>query len=123
MQRAIRTERVLIIDDDILSREILTFLLEGADHEVRCVPSGEAALAHLSATLTPPPTVVLTDIQLPGICGSALGGELRRACSPGAVLVAMSGSQPAAHVLTAFDAFLLKPFQPEEFLATVAECR
>lgn len=123
MQRAIRTERVLIIDDDILSREVLTFLLEAAEHEVRCVPSGEAALTHLTGTLSPPPTVVLTDIQLPGIGGSDLGNELRRACSPGAVLLAMSGSEPAPHVLTAFDAFLLKPFEPEQFLAAVARCR
>jgi CheY-like chemotaxis protein len=123
MARRRKAERVLIIDDDILSREVLTLLLEGAEHEVWAVSSGEAALTHLTSTDTPPPTVVLTDVQLPGIAGIALGSALRRACPPDSVLLAMSGSDPAAELLTAFDAFLLKPFYPAEFSAVLRHCR
>lgn len=122
MQQGSTADRVLVIDDDVMSREVLTCLLEDAGLVVDSVESGESALEHLQdrAIL---PTVVLADVQLPGLAGPALAAALRSACPGGTLVIAMSGSQPAAEVVEAFDRFLLKPFDPSELTAAIAECR
>ena len=49
MQGSIAADRVLIIDDDVMSREVLTFLLEDAGFTVTSVPSGESAIECIRA--------------------------------------------------------------------------
>jgi len=97
----------LVVDDDALSRDLLTLLLEAEGYEVEAAASGEAAVAR-SASRSP--DVVLTDIQMPGLAGSALAAALRMELGEGPLLLAMSGSQPPVSALTGFDGFLLKPF-------------
>lgn len=97
----------LVVDDDALSRDLLTLLLEAEGYEVEAAASGEAAVAR-SASRSP--DVVLTDIQMPGLAGSSLAAALRMELGEGPLLLAMSGSQPPVSALTGFDGFLLKPF-------------
>jgi len=115
----------LVVDDDALSRDLLTLLLEAEGHDAETAVSGEAAVARMAASAfhakgrLPLPDVILADIQMPGLAGDALASALRaqlNAAEPGGytVLLAMSGSQPAASALTGFDGFLLKPFQVRE---------
>jgi CheY-like chemotaxis protein len=101
--------RVLVIDDDEMSRELLDVLLSGEGYAVATAESGEAALNQLSQARAVP-DLVLTDMQLPGISGPELAASLRHACGRSTVLSAMSGSQPAADKISLFDSFLLKPF-------------
>ena len=122
MQRSSTADRVLIIDDDVMSREVFTFLLEDACFAIDSVASGEAALEHLRVTDSAP-TVVLADVQLPGISGAALAAALRAACPAGTPLIAMSGSDPEPEAIAAFDTFLLKPFAPAALTAAIALCR
>lgn len=102
---------ILLIDDDELSRELLTLLLEGEGYTVAAVESGEAALELLHDS---PMDVVLTDIQMPGLSGSELAGRLR-IVAPQSTLLAMSGSQPPSESLHGYDGFLLKPFTMQQF--------
>lgn len=122
MEQGTRADRVLIIDDDIMSREVLTFLLEDAGLAVDSVPSGEAALEYLQEG-SGSPTVVLADVQLPGLSGAALAAALRSACGGATVVIAMSGSQAATETVARFDCFLLKPFEPAELMAAIEGCR
>lgn len=101
--------RMLLVDDDAMSRELLTMLLEGEGYVVEAAESGEAALARLEAMDAP--ELVLTDMQMPGISGAAFAGALRERC--GASLIAMSGSVPTAEALRGYDGFLRKPFGVE----------
>jgi CheY-like chemotaxis protein len=101
--------RILVVDDDPMSRELLHLLLEAEGHAVECVASGDLALAHL-ATSAAPFDLILTDIQMPGISGAALATALRSTCGPATLLLAMSGSGPAEQATARFDGFLLKPF-------------
>lgn len=108
---------ILIIDDDEMSRDLLALLLGAEGHTVHTLASGDAALLHLQSH--PAPQVVLTDMQMPGIAGSALATALRTV-APAARLIAMSGSQPPAQEVAAFDALLLKPFTTSDFAAALA---
>jgi CheY-like chemotaxis protein/HPt (histidine-containing phosphotransfer) domain-containing protein len=109
---------VLVVDDDPMSRELLSVLLDSEGYAVESADSGEAALALLHQG-GPTPDLVLTDVQMPGTTGASLAGELRRACGPAAILLAMSGSQPAKSKISKFDGFLLKPFRMQEVTAAL----
>jgi DNA-binding response OmpR family regulator/HPt (histidine-containing phosphotransfer) domain-containing protein len=118
MPRRSSSIRVLIVDDDAMSRELLTVLLEGEGYLVDSAESGEAALVLLERS-DAIPDLVLTDMQLPGISGAELARALRNACGVTTVLLAISGSQPAAEVVALFDAFLFKPFHMSDVAAAL----
>jgi len=112
--------RILVIDDDEVMTELLAAILGMEGHDVTTANSGESALALLPGQTF---DVVLTDLQLPGLHGHALAAALRSALAQSnaaARLLGMSGSQPSEHELSAFDAFLLKPFNAEQFAEAAA---
>ena len=114
---------MLVIDDDVIMREVLSMLLEAAGKQVLAAESGDAALALLSTLPTEQlPDVILVDLKMPGLSKSALAMRLRVACPP-ALLIAMSGSQPAASERNAFDEFLLKPFTVADVDAAISRAR
>jgi CheY-like chemotaxis protein len=108
--------RILIVDDDELSREVLALLANDAGYEVDAVDSGDAALEQVQRVR---PDVVLTDIQMPGTAGDELAQQLRGLCGAGTLLLAMSGSELEEGVGQEFDGFLLKPFTMETLTAAI----
>jgi CheY-like chemotaxis protein/HPt (histidine-containing phosphotransfer) domain-containing protein len=111
--------RILVVDDDAMSRDLLGVLLEHEGYRVECAESGDAALALLGGG-RPAPEIVLADVQMPGTSGMRLANGLREACGPTTLLVAMSGSGPDDDDISRFDAFLLKPFTMRELAAAVS---
>jgi CheY-like chemotaxis protein/HPt (histidine-containing phosphotransfer) domain-containing protein len=111
--------RVLVVDDDAMSRELLGALLEAEGYAVESAESGEAALALLGRGDTAP-DLVLADVQMPGMTGAQLAGKLRRACGRSTLLLAMSGSRPPEKTVSRFDGFLLKPFKMAEIATALA---
>jgi CheY-like chemotaxis protein len=109
--------KILVVDDDELSRDLIALLLTHEGHSVEVADSGEAAIAHVADTASSP-DLVLTDLQMPGISGSALAHKLRQT-GYAALLFAMSGSQPEDDVLGSFDGFLLKPFAMDAVASAV----
>jgi CheY-like chemotaxis protein/HPt (histidine-containing phosphotransfer) domain-containing protein len=112
--------RILVVDDDAVSREVIALHLEMAGYAVETAESGDAALLRLGAAAGLQPALVLTDLQMPGIAGAELGRRLREVCGAGMLLLAMSGSEPEGAVLREFDGFLSKPFAMETLTAVVA---
>jgi len=112
--------RILVIEDDALSREVLVLLLEHAGYEVETAVSGDAAMHHLSTSFAQPPHVVLADMQMPGTSGGALARALRDRCGRDTLLLAMSGSMPKDEATRDFDGLLLKPFTMGELTAAIA---
>ncbi|HEX6497392.1 MAG TPA: response regulator [Acidobacteriaceae bacterium] len=110
--------RVLVVDDDEMSRELLTVLLESQGYAVETAESGEMALEHLRSR-GDCPDVILSDMQMPGRTGSALAAEFRSVTNSRTVLLAMSGSQPAQDAISLFDGFLHKPFKVDQFTAAL----
>jgi CheY-like chemotaxis protein len=99
---------ILLIDDDIISLEVLSTVLEMNGYPVDCAEDGPKALEFLktSAAL---PEVILMDTQMPGLSGLELVAELRRLSD--AQLIAISGSEVSAELRRAADGFLLKPVE------------
>jgi CheY-like chemotaxis protein len=120
MKNANTSLRILVVDDDALSRDVLALLLAHAGFVVETADSGDAAMHSLSIASTPPPAVVLADIQMPGTTGSALAQALRGRCGADTLLLAMSGSLPGDEVTRDFDGLLLKPFTIEDLTAALA---
>src|SRR5260370_5934025 len=118
-----RTIQLLLVEDDELSREVLTLQIAGQGYGVKSVDSGDAALRYLQETPRPPLDVVLTDLQMPGVSGAELARQLRLAAiaagSPGMVLLAMSASDPPDTTSGLFDGFLLKPFTMSQLHAAL----
>lgn len=108
--------KVLIFEDDGGSRRILQENLEGRGHSVRLHDSLPAALSDCAREA---PDVILTDIHLPGLKGTA---HVERFCG--------LESAPLTIVMTGFPAletcldclhhgawgYLVKPFRVDEFL-------
>ncbi len=104
---------VLLVDDDELSREVLSILLEAEGYRVACASSGEDAL--LSLSTAPKPGIVLTDLQMPGLSGSSLARQLRTLCGPATHLFVMSAGTPDPSLTELYDAFLPKPLSVDDF--------
>ncbi len=101
---------VLLIDDDLVSREVTATLLTMSGYSVHTVENGAAALEMLSAAKLQP-EVVLMDAQMPGLNGMELVAELRTRSN--ARIYTCSGSNPAPEVIAATDGLLVKPFDAE----------
>lgn len=111
---------VLVVDDDLVSRELLSLLLTHHEYTAKAVASGAQALEYLQTCRDALPRAILADLQMPGISGATLAKALREVCGAGTVLVAISGSSPDEAVCRNYDAFLLKPFTIDEFMAVIA---
>jgi CheY-like chemotaxis protein/DNA-binding MarR family transcriptional regulator len=116
--------RVLIIDDDPTTLEVVRSVLEAKGHACLTAASAEEALAIVSAT--PDILLAISDINLPGMDGILFLERINshRASSPAPRVIFLT-SYPrldfavAALRLGAVD-FLTKPVRPKELLRAVA---
>ena len=100
---------VLLAEDDILLRMAAARGLERLGYRVRQAADGESALRRLEAER---PSLLVSDIRLPGIDGIALARAARTA-HPDLPVLLVSGyaDEPARAALPGMDiAFLAKPF-------------
>jgi CheY-like chemotaxis protein/HPt (histidine-containing phosphotransfer) domain-containing protein len=99
-----------VIDDDMVSREVIATVLTMSGYTVHTAESGLESLSLLDGG-TCVPGVILMDTQMPGLSGSALIKQLRARSN--ALLYAISASDAPSEVMEAADGFLMKPFGPE----------
>jgi CheY-like chemotaxis protein len=111
--------RILVVEDDEVSREVLELLLQAEGYEVESVDSGDAALVRLQTTHSLP-GVVLTDMQMPGTTGDALARRVRELCGVETLVFGMSASELENGAGQEFDGFLLKPFGMEALSKAIA---
>ena len=109
---------VLLIDDDMVSREVMATMLIMSGYPVHTAPDGAAALELLGGEECVP-GVILMDAQMPGLSGTILIEQLRARSK--ATIVAISASNPPKEVTKTADAFLLKPFAPNVLTALLEE--
>jgi DNA-binding NtrC family response regulator len=105
--------RVLIVDDDAASRELLETRLDALKCEVAMAADGREAL---SAIRREAPSVVLLDLQMPSMDGMEVLRTLRqdRMNTPVIVITAHGSIESAVEAMKegAYD-FILKPFDPK----------
>jgi len=106
-------QRVLIVDDDSLSREFLMEAVQALGHRAEAVPDGPSALEKLKSKGF---DVLFTDLRMPGMDGIELIRHVAQT-APGLPIVLLTAfgsieSAVAAMKLGASE-FLLKPCTPE----------
>ena len=105
--------KVLLVDDDAVSLELMALLLAHEGHQVVRASNAGTALELLSDQ-SARPDVLLVDLQMPGVSGGQLAEKVRAMGSPGPLLLAMSASEVQRQQLLAFDGFLLKPLAVDD---------
>jgi PAS domain S-box-containing protein len=116
-----RGERILVVDDEEVLRRVTARLLERLGYRALTAGSGAEALAMLADPDTAL-DLVLTDVMMPEMSGSALAAEVRRR-HPAMPVIFVSGyaddstmtlmvEEPRVH-------FLAKPYATGELLAMV----
>jgi CheY-like chemotaxis protein len=114
--------RLLLIDDDEISRDVLSMMLEVHGFLVETAEDGAHALLKLEAGPDAGPAeVILMDTQMPGISGLELIEAIRQRSS--ARVIAISGSEVSEAIRSASDGFLLKPVEAEDLVALLAAQR
>ena len=98
---------LLLIDDDLVSREVTATMLTMSGYTVFAAADGAASL-ELLADGECAPDAILMDAQMPGLSGAPLIAKLR-ACAHVPVYV-ISASNPGLDLALAADGVLLKPF-------------
>ena len=101
---------ILLIDDDMISREVIATLLTLHGYTVHSAENGASAIEMLDGGAVVP-QVILMDAQLPGLSGIELIRQLRARCNGS--IFAISASDGAKDVIAAADGFLMKPFGAE----------
>jgi signal transduction histidine kinase len=117
--------RVLIVDDDAETREVLTVMLRQFGAEVMAVASCKEAIEVLTQTK---PDVLLSDIALPDEDGYALIQKVRMlepergGLTPAAALTAHAGIEARTRALSAgFQAHVAKPVDAPHLAAVIAD--
>jgi CheY-like chemotaxis protein len=109
---------VLLIDDDMVSREVMATLLTMSGYPVHTAADGTLALALLTAKSCVP-DIILMDVQMPGLSGLELIKQLRAGSN--ARLYVISASGTPEEIIAVADGFLLKPFPPEALTRLIQE--
>lgn len=117
-------QRILVVDDIAINRELVTALLEGLPFEVSCVESGQAAIERCAAGGI---DLVLMDIQMPGMDGYEATRSIRQAEQNGArgrvPIVAVTAHAMREEVARCLDAgcdgHLAKPIKRAGLIASV----
>ena len=115
--------RVLVVDDELDSRDLLTFVLEQEGVEVTPVASADAALEALNSRTY---ALIISDIGMPQVDGYTLINQIRALPQgknlPAIALTAYAGEIDRQHSLNAgFDRHISKPVNISELLAAIAQ--
>jgi len=115
--------RILVVDDEAESAEMMAEILRVSSHEVRTAGDGPSAL---DVARQFRPELAILDIGLPVMDGYELGRRLRAELGPSApVLLALSGygqaSDRARSEAAGFDLHLVKPVDVARLLAAIEE--
>jgi PAS domain S-box-containing protein len=115
--------RILVVDDEIDSRDFVAFVLEEAGAEVISLSSAAEALQSIEQTA---PDLLVSDIGMPQMDGYMLINRIRTQLAPeyrqllAIALTAYAGEANERQVLQAgFDKHLAKPIDPTQLVATV----
>jgi CheY-like chemotaxis protein len=113
-------KHILVVDDDPAIREVVVDILQMADYPVKTASNGAEALEQIRADQ---PGAVLLDLMMPVMDG----WEFMRRCHleafcQGVPIAIMSAAPTAAAAFDELgaDAYLAKPFEVEDILATVS---
>jgi DNA-binding NarL/FixJ family response regulator len=115
-------KRLLVVDDDPSLLRAVAETLRAEGYEVTTARRGADALVRVAEAL---PDLIVSDIRMPGMDGYELVRNLRAASRTRLIpIVFLTAKDETADRIAGFrtgvDAYLTKPFEPDELLAVVA---
>jgi len=123
MLTGLSNTRILVVDDDADTCDLLKIVLERAGAEV--VPAGSVDAA-VELFRHAPPHVIVSDIRLRSSDGFELMKAIReknkeyRGYTPAVAVTGFSSPGDKERALAAgFNAYVVKPFDPEEMVRTI----
>jgi DNA-binding NarL/FixJ family response regulator len=114
-------KKLLVVDDDPSLLLAVSETLRAEGYEVLTARRGAEALVRVAESL---PDLIISDIRMPGMDGYALVRNLRAAPRTRLVpIVFLTAKDETADRIAGFrtgvDAYITKPFEPEELVAVV----
>lgn len=115
-------QRLLMVDDDPDLLGAVAVCLRAENYEVATARSGQEALIKLAQSV---PDLVISDVRMPRMDGYALAQNIRSAARTSLLpIVFLTAKDQKADRIKGFragvDAYLVKPFEPDELLAVIA---
>ena len=112
-------ENILIVDDDVKIREMLSDILTDKGYAVKSVGSGKEAVTESFKQLF---NLALIDIYLPDMEGTELLTKLRKS-EPEMIKIIITGSATLDNSIDAankgVDGFIVKPFDPKKLIKLI----
>jgi excisionase family DNA binding protein len=115
-----RRPRVLVVDDELSIRDLLSKTLALAEYDVDTAPDGRSAVASLRDQAY---DLMITDLKMPGMDGLALIHEARRLAPRLPVVIITAHSTEASAIESVnmgVSGYLTKPFRITKILSTAA---
>lgn len=114
--------RILVVDDDRVTRHVLCGVLRSAGHDVASAGNGVAALRQLDKA---PPDLMLLDVWMPRMGGLDVLERLRESGAARPRVVVMTSDDTPETLLRAVrehaHQYLKKPVDPEQLLVVVRD--
>jgi CheY-like chemotaxis protein len=121
----LKNVRILVVEDDKDTREMLRFVLRQSGAAVR---DAESVPQAMEAMKNEEPDILIVDIAMPEYNGYAMISQFREREQPGKpmipaiALTAFTSDADRRTALSAgFQEYMSKPFHPAELIATVAK--
>jgi two-component system, chemotaxis family, chemotaxis protein CheY len=113
--------KILAVDDSASMRQMVSFTLKGAGHDVIEASDGVEALGMAQ---NGPVDLVISDVNMPNMDGITLIGELRKLASYKFIPILMLTTESSMDKKTQGKAagatgWIVKPFNPDQLLATI----
>lgn len=111
--------RILVVEDDPMSRDLVAGTLRRAGHQVETAGDGREALGRLAGGLI---RMVVSDWHMPGMDGAELCRAIRASAGPDVYVILLTGKGAAARfdgLHAGADDYLDKPFDITDLLASV----
>jgi len=115
-------KRLLVVDDEAKLLRAVAVTLRAEGYEVTTARSGAEALVSINASV---PDLIISDIRMPGMDGYQLARALRanpRTSLIPIIFLTAKGERKdrIAGIRTGVDAYITKPFDPEELIAVIS---
>ncbi len=115
--------KILAVDDSVSIRQMVTFTLQGAGHEVVEAGDGVEALAFAQGNSV---DLVVSDVNMPNMDGIQLITELRKLEAYKFIPILMLTTESAGDMKqrgkeAGATGWIVKPFNPDQLLATIAK--
>jgi DNA-binding NarL/FixJ family response regulator len=116
------SKRLLVVDDEPNLLRAVAVTLRAEGYDVTTARSGAEALVRVAESL---PDLIVSDVRMPGVDGYQLARQLRSSSRTELVpIVFLTAKDELADRVAGFrsgvDAYLTKPFEPDELVAVIA---